>query len=307
MYYEWEWMSDLAIIPAFEIFLVGILVGICIALIIIVFGNKTGGRKTMNGIDISHYQQGLDVGRLKDAALDFAILKITEGTNLIDGESGDFYMEAKEANIPVGGYCYSHALTADEARAEAAFLVKTLRGFPVPLGLFLDIEEQDQLALPSETLYQIARAWCEEIRGAGYTPGIYGSEGTLFAKINANLLPFDCLVWVAHYGKQPDVPCDLWQSSDSGSAPGYGGPVDTDVVRSVTFERLVRAGWQQEGTEAPAEEPAADACPIFPPDPSVLVIEMVMAYNGYWGKPDGYKTPEFFKALRQFVDDMEAC
>lgn len=59
--------------------------------------------------------------------------------------------------------------------------------------------------------------------------------------------------------------------------------------------------------KTPAEEPAADACPIFPPDPSVLVIEMVMAYNGYWGKPEGYKTPEFFKALRQFVDDMEAC
>lgn len=54
-------------------------------------------------------------------------------------------------------------------------------------------------------------------------------------------------------------------------------------------------------------EMVPDACPIFPPDPSVLVIEMVMAYNGYWGKPDGYKTPEFFKALRQFVDDMEAC
>lgn len=59
--------------------------------------------------------------------------------------------------------------------------------------------------------------------------------------------------------------------------------------------------------KTPAEEPAADACPIFPPDPSVLVIEMVMTYNGYWGKPEGYKTPEFFKALRQFTDDMEAC
>ena len=54
-------------------------------------------------------------------------------------------------------------------------------------------------------------------------------------------------------------------------------------------------------------EMVPDACPIFPPDPSVLTIEMVMAYNGYWGKPEGYKTPEFFKALRQFVDDMEAC
>ena len=27
MYYEWEWLSDLAIIPAWECFLAGVLVG----------------------------------------------------------------------------------------------------------------------------------------------------------------------------------------------------------------------------------------------------------------------------------------
>ena len=52
---------------------------------------------------------------------------------------------------------------------------------------------------------------------------------------------------------------------------------------------------------------ASDACPIFPPDPSVMTIQLVMQYNGYWGKPDGYKSPEFFAALRTFTDDMEKC
>lgn len=55
------------------------------------------------------------------------------------------------------------------------------------------------------------------------------------------------------------------------------------------------------------EKEPDDACPIFPPDPSVMVIQMVMAYNGYWGKPDGYKSEEFFTALRTFTDDMEKC
>ncbi len=45
----------------------------------------------------------------------------------------------------------------------------------------------------------------------------------------------------------------------------------------------------------------------FPPDPSVMVIQMVMGYNGYWKTPDGQKSPEFFSALREFVDDMEKC
>ena len=52
---------------------------------------------------------------------------------------------------------------------------------------------------------------------------------------------------------------------------------------------------------------ASDACPIFPPDPSVMVIQMVMGYNGYWGKPDGQKSQEFFDNLRTFVNDMEKC
>lgn len=131
-------------------------------------------------------------------------------------------------------------------------MLETINGFPFPLGLYLDIEEAEQLALPAETLYAIAAAWCKTIQDAGYIAGLYGSEGTLWAKINPNRVPKGVMVWVAHYGKQPDVPCDLWQSSDSGSVPGYDGPVDTDVVRSDAFERLVN-GY------------APDACPLDGP------------------------------------------
>ena len=30
MYYEWEWLSDLAIIPAWECFLIGIILGLIV-------------------------------------------------------------------------------------------------------------------------------------------------------------------------------------------------------------------------------------------------------------------------------------
>lgn len=75
------------------------------------------------------------------------------------------------------------------------------------------------------------------------------------------------------------------------------------------FNEIAGSGaLSQQHQESPgAAVHPADSCPVFPPDPSVMMIEMIMAYNGYWGNPTGYKTPEFFKALRQFVDDMEAC
>ena len=41
MTYQWEWVSDLAIIPAWECFLTGFLCGILVTLlIIVVFGGK---------------------------------------------------------------------------------------------------------------------------------------------------------------------------------------------------------------------------------------------------------------------------
>ena len=196
----------------------------------------------MKGIDISHYQKDLDIGTLPATGFDFAILKITEGASLADGAAPSFYMRARSAGIPVGGYCYSHALTPAAAREEAAFLLWQLRGFPVPLGLYLDVEEAQQLALPGERLLETVLAFCGAVREAGYRPGVYGSAYNLWAKLRPQELPEDVLIWVAHYGKEPELPCDLWQSSDRGSVPGYAGPVDVDEARSARFRGLVSGG-----------------------------------------------------------------
>ena len=74
----------------------------------------------MRGIDISHYQKGLDIGVLPTAGFDFAILKITEGSSHADETAPSFYMRARAAGIPVGGYCYSRALTPEAARPSAS-------------------------------------------------------------------------------------------------------------------------------------------------------------------------------------------
>lgn len=67
------------------------------------------------------------------------------------------------------------------------------------------------------------------------------------------------------------------------------------------------ADMMQEAKAQSTAPEVSDACPIYPPDPSVMVIQMVMSYNGYWGKPDGQKTPEFFEALKTFTEDMAKC
>ena len=196
----------------------------------------------MKGVDLSHYQKGLTIRQIRDAGNEFAIIKVTEGSWLKDAAAFDFYREAYKMGFPVGCYCYSHALTPEDSRAEACFLLDTIKGFPMPCGVFLDMEEEKQLALPPEQLRAVAEGWCGAIHEAGYIPGLYGSEGTIWTKLDPNTLPGSCLVWVAKWGKvPPETPCDLWQSSDSGNIDGV--TVDTDEARSARFRTIVEKGF----------------------------------------------------------------
>lgn len=261
----------------------------------------------MNGVDISHYQNGLTMQQIKTAGSNFAIIKLTEGTWLVDKSSFDFYREAYELGFPVGCYCYSHAINAQQAMAEAAYLMDTLKGFPMPCGVFLDVEEPKQLELGHDDLLNVIRGWCAGVGGKGYIPGVYGSEGNLWAKISPDELPDGCLVWVARWNSnQPNTPCDLWQNSDRGQIEGYTGNVDTDVALSDRFQYLISTANYKRPEEKPAEDSVPDACPIQSPDPVISVLQLLMSNKGYWGTNfNGQKSEEFFSNLQQFVDDLK--
>lgn len=247
----------------------------------------------MKGVDISHYQKGLTIKQIKDAGNDFAIIKITEGAWLKDAAAFGFYREAYETGFPVGGYCYSHALTVEDAENEARFLLDTVNGFPLPCGVFLDMEEADQLALPKEKLLAIISTWCSAICQGGYIPGVYSSAGTLWSKISPDEASDGCLMWVAKWSRTPpDTPCDLWQSSDCGSIGGM--TVDTDEARSDRFRKLVERGYAR-------EEPTKTE-----PDASVAVLQLLLRYHGCWETVDGIANAAFFRRLREFTDRLEA-
>ena len=87
----------------------------------------------------------------------------------------------------------------------------------------------------------IISTWCNVIYQAGHIPGVYSSAGTLWQKISPDEIDDACLVWVAKWSQTPpDMPCDLWQNSDSGNIDGV--PVDTDQARSDRFKTLIETG-----------------------------------------------------------------
>ena len=87
----------------------------------------------------------------------------------------------------------------------------------------------------------------------------------------------------------------------------------TQFERPAVNNLLTRRNFAAEiGKEIPENPtytpPKADPVQAtFPPDPSVWSIQLVMQYNGYWGRPDGHKSKDFFSKLKEFVADMESC
>lgn len=250
----------------------------------------------MTGVDLSHYQQGLDVKFLPSDNYEFAILKLSEGHTIADPCFDKFYSDCLKNNIPVGAYVFSHAVTEAAATAEVEFALSLLKGRPLDLGIFMDVETTGQMTCPKAQLDKTIRAFCKKVEDAGYHSGIYGSEYNTWRRVDPETFG-DSFIWVAHYGKEPDIPCDIWQSSDKGTVSYYNGNVDVDVARSARFKEVIIY----------ENKPAAQQPITFPIDGSVATIQYVMQQNGYWGDVTGHKSKEFFRKLREFTDDMERC
>lgn len=252
----------------------------------------------MTGIDISHYQAKMtDFTAAKTGGVCFAIIKATEGTTISDRSFATHYAGATAAGLPVGAYVFSHATTPEQAKAEAAFALHVIAGRPMPLGIYYDVETDKQMRLSNAQLQEVVTAFCTAIRAAGYTPGLYGSECNLWAKISLTMLPADVIRWVAHYGTRPAISCDVWQDTDSSIVDGYNGPVDRDVALSQRFELMVQ--------ETPMQQPEDDRDVDF----VVLALQSCMAHDGYWpkNKLDGVKTRDFCDRLLEYAQDVASC
>lgn len=207
----------------------------------------------MKGFDISEHQRGLNLAATK---ADFLIIRIGYGTSGTDPLFESFYNSAISLGIPVGAYYYSYATSTETAIRDANRALSLIHGRPLPLGLYMDVEDQSQMRLSDSFLTAVVKAWCDTIKAGGYLAGAYGSDGNLWGKVGPSYLGDDVLVWVAAWSKRPHIACDIWQTSENGYIDGI--KIDTDESCSTRFEALVN------GTQ-PAPQPEPQSEPSYEP------------------------------------------
>lgn len=184
-------------------------------------------------IDVSAYQKKPDWAKVLADGIKGAILRIRDSKG-VDASFEYNYKECGKLGIPRGVYRYSYALTVAQAKAEAQEVLRTLDGRKLELGVWLDLEWSKQRALGSAKVKQLARAWLQVIRAAGYECNIYCNldwyKGTCGG--------LDAQYWLARYpkndtgkvvaGLKPNVGEIGWQYSSKGKVTGIAGNVDMD-------------------------------------------------------------------------------
>lgn len=157
-----------------------------------------------------------------------------------DNRFKEFAGQCKVYGIPFGLYFMSQAITIQEGREEAEYIVGCAKDYGAALPLFIDSEDGDGTAaavradkLSKRLRTDIVKVFCEHVAELGYPPGIYASEAWFQDQLYYEELQ-EYLIWCAKYnsnngapGTKPKWPkVDIWQYTSNGSIPGINGKVD---------------------------------------------------------------------------------
>ena len=208
--------------------------------------DETGQRYTLRtGIDVSEHQGAIDWALLAQDAPDFVMIRAgyrgygEAGKLCIDSWFHENLEGALSNNIPVGLYFFSQAITPEEAREEAEFVLFLLTGYrpgDISLPIFFDWEDIDfdnarTDGLDGNTLTDCAAAFCECLLEAGYEAGIYTYRSLGYFSYDLSRIK-DYPLWIGALGSCPDFyyRFDIWQYSAVGTVPGIEGEVDMDLI-----------------------------------------------------------------------------
>ena len=199
-------------------------------------GSLVVGSGTM-GIDVSKWNGTIDWNAVKNSGVNYVIIRVgyrgsSQGALIEDPKFKTNIKGATAAGIKVGVYFFTQAVDEVEAVQEASMVLDRISGYKISYPVFLDVEGSGGRgdAIDSATRTAVCKAFCNTIKNAGYTPGIYANKTWLSSKMDAGALS-GYKIWLAQYAKTPTYTgrYDLWQYRSDGKVSGISGKVDLNI------------------------------------------------------------------------------
>lgn len=201
------------------------------------------GRKTSYvGVDISKHTGEVSFSRLKAAGVDYVMIRLgsrgySTGQITLDENFKENIEGAIEAQLDVGIYFYSQAISQDEAVQEANFVVQNLepyRGkvkYPVAFNMGFVSNDQSRIeGLSRDDKTAVSVSFLDAVRAAGYVPMVYGDKEWLIKEVDLTKLQnYD--VWLSQEEEIPDYPYRyaMWQYNTDGVLNGIDGGADLNI------------------------------------------------------------------------------
>ena len=190
---------------------------------------------TQIGIDVSKWQGDIDFSKLKNAEVEFVIIRVgsstgINGENFVDSKFIQNIENANSVGIPVGVYFYSYANSMERAINDAKWIIDVIKDYRVELPIAFDWENWgsfNKYELSFFGLTNIAKKFMDTVKDAGYEAMLYSSKTYL-----ENIwMGMDYPVWLAHYTKNTNYTGDYsyWQLCSNGRVDGINGDVDIDI------------------------------------------------------------------------------
>ena len=206
---------------------------------------------------------------MADAGIEFAMIRVGYRGYGSEGKMmGDTYFQrniqgALDAGLKVGVYYFSQAVTVEEARQEADYVLEQIAPYPISYPVVFDWERQNysgsrtQKIPDTETMCRMANAFCEEIQAEGYQPMVYFYQNLAYNNYDLSKImehPF----WLAQYTDYPSFYYDfeMWQYTSSGRVAGISGDVDLNLrfFRDGSKDDLTEVWKDPDSQEDPQEE-----------------------------------------------------
>lgn len=169
----------------------------------------------VKGVDVSYANGNVDFGALKDAGIQFVIIRCGYGGDYRNQDDAQFENNVKNAEsigIPWGVYLYSYAKNSTMAQNEAQHVLRLLNGRKPAYGVWYDVEDPQ---IAGCDLVANCVTFCKAMEEAGLYCGIYSMLGWLKSKLDSPLLDkYD--KWVAQWNATCDYkqPYGIWQYTD---------------------------------------------------------------------------------------------
>lgn len=193
------------------------------------------------GIDVSHYQGEIEWEKVKNSGIEFVMIRLgfrgygQEGVLKLDTKFQENIQGARAAGLDVGVYFFSQAITEQEAREEAEFVIEHLQPYDLQLPVAYDPETilHDEARTDDVTGEQFTKntvAFCETIENAGYDSMVYCNMLWQAYELDLKAIA-NYPIWYADYESKPQTPYhfEYWQYSNEGRVDGIQGNVDLNI------------------------------------------------------------------------------